>query len=183
MEEFQTIRNLPEDGVYFFFIHALNTTAEANPGCDAYCKDYDAADDENVALNDGTETLSSRLDEVLKFNIYREKDITILTETTEEKIQVQRLLNKAGFLTQDSTIFPIQHTVVDTLENFEGLDSPVVLFIVPECWATGYVGSLKYRLCIATRAISRLEFLVPWDPRARQPDLAELRSAFGAEVK
>ncbi len=89
---------------------------------------------------------------------------------------------KGKYETQEATQFPVKHVVVDTLENFEGLESPVILFIIPQSWGSGYIGSLKYRLCVTTRAISRLEFLLPWDPSQRQQDLAELKRAFSLAV-
>ncbi len=130
----------------------------------------------------GTPTLLTHLQEILAANRYREKDVAVLTEGNKDKAWVLDILQSAYYTVQDGTIFPVEHIVVDTLSNFEGLESPVILFIVPESWGKSYIGSLKYRLCIASRAISRLEFLVPWDPRGRQLDLLELRKAFGTEV-
>ena len=112
---------------------------------------------------------------------YHKEDITILTENLEDKAWVKEML-KDQYETQDSTQFPVKYIVVDTLENFEGLESPVILFIIPQGWGSGYVGSLKYRLCVVTRAISRLEFLLPWDDSQRQQDLAELKTAFSFSV-
>ncbi len=120
------------------------------------------------------ETLLSRLSTLEQ---YRRQDITILTETQEDAAWVKEML-KGPYETQDATQFPVRHIVVDTLENFEGLESPVILFIIPQCWGHGCIGSLKYRLCVVTRAISRLEFLLPWDASQRQQDLAELKKAF-----
>ncbi len=120
------------------------------------------------------ETLLSRLS---KLGQYRRQDITILTETQEDKAWVKKML-KGWYETQDATLFPVRDVVVDTLENFEGLESPVILFIIPQCWGCGCIGSLKYRLCVVTRAISRLEFLLPWDASHRQQDLEELKKAF-----
>ncbi len=128
-------------------------------------------------------TIVTRLKQILSGNRYRDRDIVILTETEHQKMLVLATLHCARICTQDTYTFPVKHIVVDVLENFEGLESPVILFVVPESWGTGYVGSLKYRLCIATRAVSRLEFLVPWGPAGRQQDLAGLRKAFGTEVK
>ncbi len=127
-------------------------------------------------------TLVSRLRDILTGTMYQERHVAILTENNNEKSWIHDILKCNKYSIQDATSFPVKHIVVDTLENFEGLDSPVILFIVPESWATGYVGSLKYRLCIATRAISRLEFLVPWNPTGRGKDLAGLRKAFHTEV-
>ncbi len=126
-------------------------------------------------------TLTSHVKDILNGTVYKERHLTILTEDNNYKIWIKEILECANYQMQDATSFPVKHIVVDTLENFEGLDSPVILFILPKYWGTGYVGSL-YCLCIATRAISRLEFLIPWDPTGREKDLAELRQAFRTEV-
>ncbi len=128
-------------------------------------------------------TIVTCLKKTLSANRYHERDITILTETEHQKMVVLDTLRYDRFCTQDASTFPVKHIVVDELQNFEGLESPVILFVVPESWGTSYIGSLKYRLCIATRAISRLEFLVPWHPTVRQQDLAALKRAFRTEVK
>ncbi len=122
-----------------------------------------------------TETLLSRLSNLVEQ--YYSQDITILTDNQEDKTWVTEML-KGRYGTQDATQFPVKHVVVDTLENFEGLESPVILFIIPLSWGSGYIGSLKYRLCVVTRAISRLEFLLPWEASQRQQDLEELKRLF-----
>ncbi len=147
--------------------------------------EYDHSDDDNNDENDsdaGYVTPVSRVRDVLKGTLYQERHVTILTENKKEEILVKEIIACTSYNIQEATDFPVKHIVVDTLENFEGLESPVNLFIVPESWGTGYVGSLKYRLCIATRAISRLEFLIPWDAKGREQDLAKLRRAFRTEV-
>ncbi len=139
--------------------------------------------DIHIYENRGAENaLFTRVHAVLAGNIYEAKDVTILTEGSKDKAWVWDTLQSSDYEVQEATNFPVQHIVVDTLSNFEGLDSPVIMFIVPEFWGSDYVGSLKYRLCIATRAISRLEFLVPWDSTGRHQDLLELRRVFGTEV-
>ncbi len=240
-DEIQGIRNLPEDGIFFFYIQKNITPAplsgydgdhqdhEKDDTCvttyddESECFDYlpyyytqknkttatlsDHRDEEeemsdedhpatasanHVDGNDVSDnakegdkeapTLLSRLDEILKDSKYHERDVTILTEGSKDNAWVEKILKSASYIIQDATIFPTTHIVVDTLENFEGLESAVILFIVPECWGRSYIGSLKYRLCITTRAISRLEFLVPWNPKGRHENLAELRRVFGTEV-
>ena len=155
-------------------------------------EEEDAIDDDNAVESDRDAnsalktnervSLVSRLQDILGGTMYHARHVTILTDNTNEKICVQEILRCAEYPVQDATSFPVTHIVVDTLENFEGLDSPVILFVVPESWGSGYIGSLKYRLCIATRAISRLEFLVPWDPTGREQDMVDLRRAFRTEV-
>ncbi len=154
VDELTTVRQIPEDGVFYHNI-----------------QDREASSEE-------TKTLLSRLSELEQ---YRKQDITILTESQEDKAWVTEML-KGKYQTQDATQFPVEHVVIDTLANFEGLESPVILFMIPKSWSNGYVGSLKYRLCVVTRAISRLEFLLPWDASQRQQDLAELNKAFALSV-
>ncbi len=149
--ELYIFRQIPEDGVFFHNIRGRDANVQ-----------------------DETTTLLSRLSDLKQ---YTSRDITILTESQEDKAWVKEML-KGHYKTQDATQFPVKHVVVDTLENFEGLESPVILFIIPQSWGSGYVGSLKYLLCVATRAISRLEFLLPWDASRRQQDLAELKRPF-----
>ncbi len=157
-DELCTVRQIPEDGVFFHNIQGSGVNQ-----------------DEEV-------TMISQLQSILKTpSRYSRKDITILTDNEKDKAWVKELL-KHKYATSDATQFPVKSIIVDTLENFEGLESPVILFIIPRSWGTGYIGSLKYRLCVVTRAISRLEFLLPWDPSDRQQDLAELKRAFSLEV-
>ena len=127
-------------------------------------------------------TLVSRLRDVLKYGMYQERHITILTENTTDKTLIQEILSYAKYPIQDGTSFLGNHITVDTLENFEGLESRVILFIVPKSWGTKYVGTPKYNLCISSRAISRLEFLIPWDSTRREKELAELRRDFETKV-
>ncbi len=220
IDDILRIRNLPEDGVFFCFIHDLSTTKECpifdedddddenwsdDTDDDAY--DYNSSDarekgseeedkdddrvhgesDSNTATYSSPEeekptTLVIRLKELLNSSLYQERHITILTENRSDKVRIEEILRSMEHPIQDTISFHVKHIVVDTLETFEGLESPVILFVVPESWGTGYLGSLKYRLCIATRAISRLEFLVPWHPEGRQNDLVELSRAFQTEV-
>ena len=158
VDELSTVRQIPEDGVFFYSIQGR-----------------DAEQGENV-------TLLSRLSDILKVKKrYQRRDIAILTDNHEDKTWIKEML-KGNYGTTEATHFPVKHVVVDTLENFEGLESPVILFVIPESWGTGYVGTLKYRLCVVTRAISRLEFLLPWDPSNRQQDIEELKRAFSLQV-
>ncbi len=196
MEELRNIRNLPEDGAYLYTIEDLSKTKDTVFRRRDEESEEKAEEDEDESENNNNEdvdagaaeythtqeTLVSCLLDVLKGTMYKERHITILTDNTSQKNQIQEILRCTKYQTQSSTCFPAKGIVVDTLENFEGLESPVILFIIPESWGTGNIGSLKYRLCIATRAISRLEFLVPWDTEGREQDLVELRRAFQLEV-
>ncbi len=136
----------------------------------------------NIKGEDGglaeTPTLLSRLSNLKQ---YREEDITILTDSEDDIKWIEDMM-KDKYVTQRATQFPVKAIVIDTLENFEGLESPVILFIIPQSWGSGYVGSLKYRLCVVTRAISRLEFLLPWSSSQREQDLTELKGTFSLAV-
>ncbi len=154
VDELCTVRQIPEDGVFFHNIQGRK------------------------ANQNETTTLLSRLSDLGQ---YLTQDITILTQNQEDKVWVTEML-RGEYETQDATQFPVEHVVVDILEKFEGLESPVILFIIPQSWGRGYIGSLKYRLCVVTRAISRLEFLLPWDSSQRQQDLADLNNAFKVSV-
>ncbi len=155
---------------------------------DPYISSHQTRDDgvffHNIQGRDGSQVeTTSLLSRLSNLEQYSGQDITILTDNQEDTAWVKKML-KGRYETQDATQFPVKHLVVDTLENFEGLESPVILFIIPQSWGSGYVGSLKYRLCVVTRAISRLEFLfpLPWDTSQRQQDLAELKKAFSFSV-
>ncbi len=134
--------------------------------------------DDSINIQGKDETLLSRLSNLEQ---YSEKDITILTDSQDDISWIEDMV-KGKYVTQRATEFPVKHAVIDTLENFEGLESPVILFIIPQSWGSGYVGSLKYRLCVVTKAISRLEFLLPWSSSQRELDLTELKRAFSLAV-
>ena len=120
-------------------------------------------------------TLLSRLSSLKQ---YRRRDITILTDNQEDKKWVKKLL-KGKYPTRNSAQSPAKHVVVDTLENFKGSGSPVIVFITPQFWDSAYVEAVKYRLSVVTRTISRLEFLVL---SQRQEDMAELHKALSLAV-
>ncbi len=125
-----------------------------------------------------TPTLLSRLSNLKQ---YREEDITILTDSEDDIKWIDDMM-KDKYVTQRATQCPVKHIVIDTLKNFEGLKSRVILFIIPQSWRSGYVGSLKYQLDVVTRAISRLEFLLPWSSSQREQDLTEIKRAFSLAV-
>ncbi len=154
VDELSTIMQIPEDGVFFHNIQGRDASQYK------------------------TTTLSSRLKSLKQF---RRQDIAIVTETKEDKAWVKEML-KVQYETQDATLFHVEHVVVDTLKSFRGLEFPVILFVVPQSWGSAFVESVKYKLSIATRTNSRLEFLLLWDPSQRQHDLTELKRAFALAV-
>ncbi len=80
---------------------------------------------------------------------------------------------KGQYETQDATESPAKYIVVDTLENYKGLEPLVILFIIPQSWDSGYVESVKHQVYVATKTISGVEFLLPWEPSQNERDLAE----------
>ena len=156
VDEYSTVRQIPEDGVFFYNIRGRDVR------------------------HDEPTTLLTRLSNLKQ---YRSRDITIVTDSQEDSTWVMEKL-KSKYARQRKTEYPVKHVDLDTLENVQSLESPVILFIMPQSWGTRYVGSLKNRLCVGTRAISRLEFLLPCFSSQRQRDLSalELKEAFSSAV-
>ncbi len=147
VDELTTIRQIPEDGVFF----------------------------QNIEDRRETTTLLSRLSNLKEYN---RQDITIPTENQEDKAWVREML-KGKYATQDSTKSTVKHVVVDTLENFKGLERHVMLFLIPQSWGSAYIESVK---SVIPRAISRVEFLLPWDASQRKQDFAEFKTALSLAV-
>ncbi len=154
VDELSTVRHLPEDGVFFHNIQ----------GRDA--GQYEAT------------TLLSRLSNVKQ---YSNHDVAILTNNKEDKIWVKEMLLEKGHTTQDARP-PVKNLVVDTLENFKALKPRAIFFIIPQSWDSDYVTSVNSLLPVVTRAKSRLEFLLLWDPSQRQQNLTELKKAISVAV-
>ncbi len=108
---------------------------------------------------------------------YPRHHIAILTDSMADRTWVEKLL-RDKYATQRATQLPVEHIVLDTLNNVSCLEPDVILFVIPQSFGRGYDGSLKKRLCKVTRTISRLELLLRWDPSQRQQDLEELKNAF-----
>ncbi len=160
--ELSNVRQIPEDGVFFHTIQGRG-----------------------LSQHEPT-TLLKRISNL---KLYRRRNIAILTENlvdrtwVGDKLQKKYIPYETEWTNWDSQVSPVMnHLLVTTLENVKGLELPVIIFLLPQSWGSGYVESLRYRLCVATRATFRLELLLPWHPSERQQDLAELENAFSLEV-
>ncbi len=149
-DELSTVRQIPEDGVFFHNIQSRSVNQDETTG------------------------LLTRLSNLKGFPTHH---IAILTDSMADKAWVEELLRNK-YPTQPATKFPVKHLVLDTLKNVNCLKPHMILFIVPQSWGSGYVESLQKRLFGVTKVISRLELLLPWDPSQRQQDLEELKKAF-----
>ncbi len=154
VDELSTVRQIPEDGVFFRNIH--NTDS----------RQYE------------TTTLLSRL---FNLNQYSKKDIAILTGNQEDKTWVRKML-EGKYRTQDATRYPRRCIVVDYADNFQELKSPVILFIIPQSWSTACNEFVEYWLGVVPKTVRRLEFLLPLDLSQRQQDLTQLKGAFPLAV-
>ena len=144
--ELSTVRQLPEDGVFFHNIQGR--------------------------------TLLYRLSNLKQYNKY---DIAIVTENQEDKAWVKGILD-GQYETQDAALYFNHCIVVDCAENFKNLDSPVILFIIPQSYNNACIDFVERWLCVVPETARRLEFLLPWDPSQRQSDLTELKGAFPSVV-
>ena len=105
-----------------------------------------------------------------KLNVLEEKygsrAVVILCDDTDQLTEIKTLLAESFSKTfQKPSEYPIQHTVMCSLEEFGGLEAEVILFLLPGNFGTGKIQvSWKYVNVISSRARERLEFLLPWDP-------------------
>ena len=123
-------------------------------------------------------TLLSRLSNLNQY--YSRVDIAILTGNQEDKTWVREAVDGI-YATQDATQYSRQGVVVDCADNFQNLKFHVLLFIIPQSWATSCIKFMKYWLSVVPKTARRLEFLLPLHTSQRQ-DLAELKEAFPSMV-
>ncbi len=153
IDELSTVRQIPEDGVFFHNIQGREASQHET-------------------------TLLFRLSNLKE---YHRQDIAIVTENQEDKAWVKEML-KGQYETQEATLYPRQCVVVDCEDNFQDLAFPVMLFIVPQSMGNDCSEFVNHWLSKVDETSHRLEFLLPWDPSQRQPDLAELKEAFPVAV-
>ena len=100
---------------------------------------------------------------------YDRNSIVILSDDNEQLQKIpQKLKKDFRRAIQNPRTFPIKDTVMCKLEEFGGLEADVILFLLPPTWGLGCVGNWKYIYNVTSRAIQRLEFLLPWDPSENQ---------------
>ncbi len=97
--------------------------------------------------------------------LYEERSIVVLFDDDDQLIKLKGLMkNKYHWKLQDWRIFPINAIVMCTLDQFGGLESEVVIFILPPSFGTENRCHWKYMNCVSSRAKQKLELLVPWNP-------------------
>ncbi len=106
---------------------------------------------------------------------YEKASIVILCDEERQlKIVRHQLRRKSNRQIENGRSFPLTGTVMCQLEDFGGLEADVVLFLLPPDWGLEYVGNWKYVYCVSSRAILRLEFLLPWNPTEHQDQQKKL---------
>ncbi len=116
------------------------------------------------------EEIASSVDAILHrlTQQYEKDEIVILCDDEQQLDIIQNQLtttfSRQIQIIHNATSFPIKNVVLCQVEDFGGLEANVVLFILPPNWGSEYVGNWKYVHCVSSRAIQRLEFLLPWDP-------------------
>ncbi len=95
---------------------------------------------------------------------YGARSIAILFDDDEQMRDTTEILAdqfKRRF--QDANTYPIDHTVICSIEDFGGQEAEVVLFLLPrKMMANNIKENWKYVNIISSRARERLEFLLPW---------------------
>ena len=153
IDKLSTVRQIPEDGVFFRNIQGK-----------------EASQDET--------TVVSRLSNLKQ---YRRQDIAILTDNQEDKTWVKDMLNDI-YPTQDATLHPRQCIVVDCIDNCQDLESPVMLYIVPQTKVYDFKLNRNWHSHVSASCTCRVEFLFPWDPSQREPDLTKLKEDLSLPV-
>ena len=161
VDELNTVLQIPEDGVFFHNIQGKN-------------------------LKDTSQDDTTLLFRLSNLKQYRMQDIAIVTDSQEDKAWVKQML-EGKYSTQDATLYPRQCVVVDCKDNVQDWEFPVILVIVPQSEGTAcswYVQGMldDWFFYNTTPCRRRVEFLLPWDPSQRQPDLTELKEKFSQEV-
>ncbi len=108
---------------------------------------------------------------------YKKASIVILCDDDEQlRLLGSQLTRRFDKNLQDGKTFPITDTVLCKLEEFGGLEADVVLFLLPPDWGLDNVGSWKYVYCVSSRAILKLELLLPWNAdNIEEPGLQKLQ--------
>ena len=94
---------------------------------------------------------------------YEARSVAILCDDNEQMDRIKEILEvkfKRRF--QEDNKHPIEHTVMCSIEDFGGQEAEVILFILPRRFTTKNIKeNWKYVHQISSRAIERLEFLLP----------------------
>ena len=154
--ELSTVRQLPEDGVFFHNIQGRTLLSRLSN-----LKQYSRHDIAIVTENQEDKAwVKGMLD-----GQYKTLDAALYFSLLRYLDMVSRRI------------------IVGCAENLQKFDSPVILFIIPQLYSNVCVDFVERWLCVIPGGSARrLEFLLPWDPSQIQPDLAELKGAFASVV-
>ncbi len=117
------------------------------------------------------EEIASAVDAILhRLTQQFEKDTIVILCDDKRQLEItqHQLMTKFDRHIQNGTSFPVTDTMICQLDDFGGLEADVVLFLLPPNWGLDFVGNWRYVYCVSSRAILRLEFLLPWDPTENQ---------------
>jgi hypothetical protein len=91
---------------------------------------------------------------------YTSRDIAILVDSKGEKDMFQNIFKEANFEVQHVIDFPVEGMIIDLVDNFIGLESRVVIYVIPtENRFRDHSQQSKYRIAIASRGVDRVDFL------------------------
>ena len=109
--------------------------------------------------------LHDKLNELLK--IYEERSIVVLFDDDTQLAKLKNLMeNTHNWKVGDEKTFPRENTVMCRLDDFGGLESEAVIFVLPPSFGIEdqSICYWKYVNVVSSRAKQKLEFLFPRDP-------------------
>ncbi len=113
-----------------------------------------------------------------KLTEYRERSVVVLFDDDGKQLpKLKNLMtNTHKWNVIDEKTFPRQHVVMCMLDKFGGLESEVVLFILPPSFGIEdpSVCYWKYVNTVSSRAKKKMEFLAPWDPNKKVTQVQKL---------
>ena len=134
---------------------------------DVPCLNENDGDDVTYSyIGSNVKEIASAIDVILNrlTRQYEKESIVILCDDDDQLETLRQQLTILNRQIQNATTFPIKEIVMCQMEDFAGLEADVVLFLLPQNWGSEYMGNWKYVYSVSSRAIMRLEFLLPWDP-------------------
>ncbi len=148
------------------FMQANQNQANA-PETFTCMSDVDGGDVTFAYIGNNPSEAASSVNAILDrlYQRYKKASIVILCDDDEQLRSLRFLLTERfNRKLQNGKTFPITDTVLCKFEDFGGLEADVVLFLLPPSWGLQCVGNWKYIYCVISRAILKLEFLLPWRP-------------------
>ena len=107
---------------------------------------------------------------------YDARSVAILCDDDEQMIQMKQILEvQFNRRFQDTNTYPIEHTVICSIEDFGGQEAEVILFLLPRKMSSENIKvNWKYVNIISSRARERLEFLLPWKSEEEEEEQQEI---------